>query len=332
MNYIRLIFLASVSFLVGLLVFGTQISEYLPSKADVTETLGRLNPLQSSTDDVVGYAPSEPVFAGESTSYFVPVVNNSDPQVPKSHEIVILLASDGYTTGKNGHSTFDQCIDNRIAYAKRHNYAFEFVNVSNLDVLPVWAKMPAIRHAMKTYPDSKWVWWLDQDALIMNMNASLQDVLLSPASLQKQLLTNHPFKTSGGELLNHNSPASYSMSDIEDVQLIIAQDHNGLNAGSFFIRNTPLMRMLLDFWEEASFRENKVAPNEQALLCYFVRHHPEIASHVGLVEQRLINAYPQGYNMDWRPGDLVVHLAGCWVENHCEEWWNKFHAIVAKEM
>jgi hypothetical protein len=47
--------------------------------------------------------------------------------------------------------------------------------------------------------------------------------------------------------------------------------------------------------------------------------------HVGLLKQRVANAYPEGGNdMRWQTNDLVVHLAGCWVEDKCQERWKTY--------
>lgn len=48
---------------------------------------------------------------------------------------------------------------------------------------------------------------------------------------------------------------------------------------------------------------------------------------MGLVQQRVLNAYPVGgEEMVWHDGDLVVHMAGCWVNDKCNEWWEEFWA------
>lgn len=38
-----------------------------------------------------------------------------------------------------------------------------------------------------------------------------------------------------------------------EIDLILTQDWNGLNAGSFFIRNTPMMRLFVDLWNDPIF-------------------------------------------------------------------------------
>ena len=50
-----------------------------------------------------------------------------------------------------------------------------------------WARIPAIRHAMATYKDSDWFWYLDQDAVIMDPTVSIEEHIHNPlASLVRR--------------------------------------------------------------------------------------------------------------------------------------------------
>ncbi|EEB08628.1 alpha-1,2-galactosyltransferase gmh3 [Schizosaccharomyces japonicus yFS275] len=261
------------------------------------------------------------------TTFNAPKYRPLDYATPKSHEIVILLASDGHTSNGNGASFFQECIDNRIAYAKEHNYAFEFVNVSSMPIPPVWAKMPAILATMDKYPQAKWIWWLDQDAIIMNKKLSLQDHLLSKKALRRSLLRNQHYLNNQDATETHLvTPSEYSDADLDKVGLIISRDLNGLNAGSFFVRVNPIMRMFVDVWSDKAYRENKVSENEQSLLGYLMKNHPEMASYVGFVPQKMINSYDASEDVQrYTQGDLLIHFAGCWVENRCERIWRQYY-------
>ncbi len=49
------------------------------------------------------------------------------------------------------------------------------------------------------------------------------------------------------------------------------------------------------------------------------------------MKQRVANAFAEGGpDMAWREGDLLVHLAGCWVDHMCVERWEKFWATKAE--
>jgi len=58
---------------------------------------------------------------------------------------------------------------------------------------------------------------------------------------------------------------------------------------------------------------------------HFIRHHKTFREHTAMVKQRTINAFPEGgESMGWQKGDLLVHFAGCWVSNSCQERWDQF--------
>jgi len=97
------------------------------------------------------------------------------------------------------------------------------------------------------------------------------------------------------------------------VELIVAQDHGGLNAGSFFIRNSEMMKLFVDLWSDPLIVEKTPSwvQREQQALTYLIEHHPQLRERVGYVDQRLIDGYVEGAG-EWREGDLLVHFAGCW--------------------
>lgn len=64
--------------------------------------------------------------------------------------------------------------------------------------------------------------------------------------------------------------------------------------------------------------------NEQDGLAHLLITHPHVLQHVGIVERRRFNSYPE----DYQEGDLVVHFAGCRVsDKDCDkmfvDFWNK---------
>jgi len=95
--------------------------------------------------------------------------------------------------------------------------------------------------------------------------------------------------------------------------MIVAQDHGGLNAGSFFIRNSEMMALFVDLWSDRLIVEKTPSwiQREQQALTYLIVHHAHLRERVGYVDQRLINGYVEGPDQ-WKEGDLLVHFAGCW--------------------
>ena len=108
------------------------------------------------------------------------------------------------------------------------------------------------------------------------------------------------------------------MSESAKIDLIITQDHSGLNAGSFFIRNSPTMRLFIDLWSDPLITERTPSwpQKEQDALNYLIVKHPQLRQRVGFIPQRLINAYATIKSVE---KELLVHFAGCWYDLPCQE-------------
>ena len=108
--------------------------------------------------------------------------------------------------------------------------------------------------------------------------------------------------------------------DVSQIDIIVSQDYLGLNAGSFFIRRSATAKWIVDMWADPMFINSGHVFQEQEALLKMVINHESVRAHVGYVPQRMINAYAFGdEKMKWSPGDFVVHFAGCWIGNKCEE-------------
>ncbi|KAF8243631.1 galactosyl transferase, partial [Wilcoxina mikolae CBS 423.85] len=249
-----------------------------------------------------------------------------DPRGPKPNEIVLLAASDG--KGHNGgiDNILADVTPNRQEYADLHGYHYLFINITKYNIgnaRPVWAKLPAIVEAFNLFPEAKWVWWLDLDAIIMTPTVELTAHILAQDVLREKMKKGVEMNKSGGGrsgIITSKNP------DMGNIDIIVAQDQNGLNAGSFFIRRSEFSRILIDMWSEPLFIRENWNGQEQDALWHLVKEHPTVLEHLALVSQRQINAYPVNNvaDMSWESGDLVVHIAGCWVKNECNDQWKKF--------
>src|SRR5947209_8685992 len=101
-----------------------------------------------------------------------------------------------------------------------------------------------------TFPEAQWVWWLDLDAMIMNPEIDLNSHLLSHVGLKSKIAEHEEFLLGGG---GHSGHFMSSSVDPASIDIIVAQDHNGLNAGSFFLRRSKFTQLLLDFWSDPFF-------------------------------------------------------------------------------
>lgn len=153
--------------------------------------------------------------------------------------------------------------------------------------------------------------------------------LLSPSAMDACIERNMQLNSSGNtktKLYTVPNP------DVSQIDIIVSQDHNGINAGSFFIRRSTTARWIMDMWADPAFFNAGWEGQEQEALLRMVLNHESVRDHIGYVNQRLINAYAVGGRyMGWFPGDLVVHFAGCWTESTCaarfEEFWLKRETV-----
>ena len=54
-----------------------------------------------------------------------------------------------------------------------------------------WAKIPALRHALTLWPHSTYFWYLDQSALIMNPDLTV-DSIMTPKRMEKLMIKDQP--------------------------------------------------------------------------------------------------------------------------------------------
>ncbi|XP_047318951.1 putative glycosyltransferase 7 [Impatiens glandulifera] len=63
---------------------------------------------------------------------------------------------------------------NKVDYCRIHGYdIFYNNNLLHPKMNSYWAKLPAIRSAMLAHPEAEWIWWVDSDAAITDMDFKL---------------------------------------------------------------------------------------------------------------------------------------------------------------
>ncbi|XP_021837442.2 putative glycosyltransferase 7 [Spinacia oleracea] len=111
---------------------------------------------------------------------------------------------------------------NKVDYCRIHGYDIFYNNVL-LDpkMFSFWAKYPVVKSAMLAHPEAEWIWWVDSDAALTDMDFSL------PLERYKE-----------HNLVIHGWP-----------KLVFEKKSwTGLNAGVFLIRNCQWSMDLLEKW------------------------------------------------------------------------------------
>jgi mannan polymerase II complex MNN11 subunit len=111
-----------------------------------------------------------------------------------------------------------------------------------------WARIPAMRHAMTTFSESTYFFYLDPEALIMNPSLSLEEHILNVKRLDSLMLRDMPVVPPDSVI------KTFSHLKSERVDLVLTQDNDGLGQGSFILRQGEWAHYFLDTWFDPLYR------------------------------------------------------------------------------
>jgi hypothetical protein len=199
--------------------------------------------------------------------------------------------------------TADICaasVANKRAYAKMHEYDMIFVTETLDTTRPMaWSKILAVQRYLPRY---NWLLFLDIDTLIMNPDIRLEDIA------------------------------------DDDYDQVIGADHNGINSGVWFIKNTRWMRWFLtELWaQEDLVRGNYVFHYEQRAFHHLfqtivwsknvgTRKEPYDGAEDVRKRSKVVNQCVFNSLLPWYVnGDFVVHLAGMKGVAQCYLFWQYY--------
>lgn len=141
--------------------------------------------------------------------------------------------------------------ENRRDYASRHGYATFFPNTTDYDLSgspASWSTVPALRHAMKVYPHTPWLFYLTSTALIMNPQQSLHAKLLEPKKLESLMIVDKPVVPPDSVI------KTFSHLRGERIDFVLTQDREGLAGGAMLVRTGEWARFFLDAWFDPLYR------------------------------------------------------------------------------
>ncbi|KHN97739.1 alpha-1,2-galactosyltransferase-like protein [Metarhizium album ARSEF 1941] len=199
--------------------------------------------------------------------------------------------------------------ENREKYAARHGYQAMVVNALDYDTQGSprsWAKIFAMRHALSKYPDCKFIWYLDQDAYIMDPTKSLDDQVTRPSRLESLMIKDYPVVPPDSII------KTFSHLRGENIDFIVSQDKEGLVHKSVVIRNGEFAKFFVETWFDPLYRSYNFQKAERHALEHIVQWHPTILSKLALVPQRTLASYSQSDAGErYQEGDFVVLFHGC---------------------
>jgi hypothetical protein len=157
-------------------------------------------------------------------------------------------------------------------YAQLHGYRFvEHQTLLDPSRHAAWNKILASQQALGS-GHSKWVMWLDADAVIMNFECRVEDLI------------------------------------VEGADVIFGSDFNGLNSAAFLLRRCDWsLRFLQTVYNlgDISYELDRFGPKwEQNTIKHVLNNFAGFSDHVALQPERRMNASPGEY----QPGDFILHL------------------------
>ena len=148
---------------------------------------------------------------------------------------------------------------------------------------PHWGKIPLLAATFAAYPHATWLWWLDLDAIIMTPSYHI-----TKRFSQHNFLRDIPIHGSNG-FWRYNTSSS---GDIRDFKMLITQDEMfGIKTGSSITRRGDWADWLLEMWRDRVFVDSGWTFKEQETLAHLMENHERVRTKVGIVKQRVMNAY-----------------------------------------
>lgn len=256
-----------------------------------------------------------------------------NPNGGNDPEIVLVTGID-FEKYELSHLT--KIVQNRVNYAQKKKYGLYVSWLQNFTPIiketqssKDWVKIFLLRSAMYSFPNAKFFWYLDQDALIMRYDIDLFKYLLDPKVLDPIMLRDHPIIPPNGVI------HTFKNSKSSNIELILTQDGVDLNLNSFIIKNQFLAKSLIEFWCDKLFRLYHNFPkNAESALTHILQWHPIYLSRTAIIPPRTIAGLhtalelsDDGDDIHYSPGDFVVSLRDCQARKSCEQeidlYWSK---------
>lgn len=219
---------------------------------------------------------------------------------------------------KDAKELLELVVENRRKYAEKHQYGLYIRYLDDFDMADSedLTKAALMRDAMAAFPTAEWMWYLEQDAAIMNMDHDIYSQLLTPEALNPQMIRGAPVVPPQSEVHTYKRvPAS-------NIEFVCAQNDRGLSSTSFFVKNTRLYgQILMEFWSDPLQRqyvgfktrnEGVISGQSDASLTHLVQWHPLLFSRMAVVPAKAVGSWIDDgatiHDQQYANGDFVAIL------------------------
>ncbi|WLF77874.1 putative alpha-1,6-mannosyltransferase mnn11 [Lodderomyces elongisporus] len=239
-------------------------------------------------------------------------------------------------------------VQNRVDYAHFNKYGIyvrwkqEFTSqlgsLAALDDVEKskWTRLFALEAAMLAFPESSWFWYLDEDALIMDLNSNLNKQFLSAEILNQRILRDQPLIPPDGLI------KTYKSTKPQNVKLILTQSDSKIETNSFLIKNDKASegfgKALVQIWSNSLYMNYQSFPyGPDSALTHILQWHPFVLSKTAIIPGKVIAAshdIPKDdetkeggkEKVGYEDGDFVVQWSSCKTAQECETILNIYHS------
>lgn len=117
---------------------------------------------------------------------------------------------------------------------------------------------------MTKYPDATYIWFLEQDAFIMNPALKVEEHVMKPARLESLMIKDHPVVPPDSII------KTFTHLKGQDADFVLTQDKDGLSVGSFVLRNGEWAEFFLETWFNPIYRSYNFQKAEAHALVGFL--------------------------------------------------------------
>lgn len=250
-------------------------------------------------------------------------------------ELIVVTAID---FEKYSFEALVKIVQNRVNYAHGQNYGIyvrwyqEFLPVLNsFSYLNdkdkrKWVRLYCLRAAMFAFPKAKWFWYLDEDALIMDLSIDMNAYILNPDILDPIIQRDQLLIPGDGSFKTLKNLKA------EEIRLILTQSDTKIETVSFLIKNDVIGKAILESWGDNLFLNYMSFPyGPDSAITHILQWHPFILSKTAIVPAKSICSRQQdpgaskSDNKIYKDGDFVVQWSNC-VGIECEQVLNHYDA------
>lgn len=238
--------------------------------------------------------------------------------------------------------TLVKIVQNRVDYAQKHGYGIhirwlqEFIPLlefQNNEQDYEFIKTMAVRATMHAFPNSKYIFYLEQESLIMNMGLTIEKNIINEEVLDLAVQKRSPIQ-GGSNILTHSDM------NIDDIHVFVTRSEDeSIDTDAMIIRNSLFGKSFTEYLSDPLYRDYNW-DKYRSSITHLLQWHPKMLSHTAIVIPRLIGSiYDPSQNIDdkkdgdifhYSTGDFVVSMRGCQDRGSCASDINTFYSLIKK--